>query len=322
MPLETFTGPNITGLLANARRAIGADAVLLSVRRVGDHRAAGFEIVAADPTTASVARPQRRPPAGVPAAPATAPTRPLRPAPAPAPAPPRRAVSAVPLPAGLLSMTPLLTSPGARRRREPVVVALVGPTGAGKTTTIAKLARHPKVFDGLPVGVLCLDTYRIGAVEQLRIYAEISGLPLEVAYEAADLQRALRRLRDCEIVLVDTAGRGPAGLKDSVETRAQLERLEPAEVHLTLPAGLQPLLARRVLADHRAYGVTHVLATKLDEYPGDATVFEIAAESGLPMRWFTNGQEVPMDLQHAAPRFLEATARASGAGNLQGAAAA
>jgi len=197
-------------------------------------------------------------------------------------------------------MAPLLANAVGRRKQEPVVIALVGPTGAGKTTTIAKLARHPRVFRGLPVGLLCLDTYRVGAVEQLAIYADIAQLPLEVAHEPGDLPRALRRLRGCEIVLVDTAGRGPASRADSAETRAQLESLRPAEVHLTLPAGLDRRHARRVIADHTPYGVTHLIATKLDEFPEDGTVFALADELGLPMRWTTNGQEVPMDLLSAA----------------------
>jgi flagellar biosynthesis protein FlhF len=184
------------------------------------------------------------------------------------------------------------------------VIALVGPTGAGKTTTVAKLATHPRVFGGTQVGILCLDTYRIGAVEQARIYAEIARLPFAVAYDARDAEAALRRLSGCETVLVDTAGRGPRLREDAVETWSALRALLPSEVHLTLPAGIQPRLARRVLAQHRGAGVTHLLATKLDECPDDLGVFELALEHGLPMRWITDGQEVPGDLQPALPALL------------------
>jgi flagellar biosynthesis protein FlhF len=262
MPLESFTGPDIPVLLARAHATIGADAVVVSLRRRAAPGATGFELVAADPLTATSARVWR---------PDLAPRR-------------------SPSPAALPS----------RRNGRPAVVAVVGPTGAGKTTTVAKLANHPDAFGDRAAGLLCLDTYRVGAVEQLKLYAELSGLPLEVAYESRDLAVALRRLRDCDVVLVDTAGRGPQGQGDTDATYEQLRRLAPAETHLVLPAGLQPPLARRVVEDHRERGVTHLLASKLDECPGDDTAFRLAAELGLPMRWVTDGQEVPRDLRLAS----------------------
>jgi len=188
-----------------------------------------------------------------------------------------------------------------------LVIALVGPTGAGKTTTIAKLANHPEAFGRRRVGLLCLDTYRIGAVEQSRIYAELSGLPLEVAHELRDLGAAVRRLSSCDVVLVDTAGRGPRSAADSDVTQGFLRQLRPAEVHLVLPAGLQPGLARRLVADYQRRTLTHLLPTKLDEYPDDLTPFQLAGEAGLSARWFTNGQDVPFDLRPAGPFLVRAT---------------
>jgi flagellar biosynthesis protein FlhF len=187
-----------------------------------------------------------------------------------------------------------------------VIVALVGPTGAGKTTTIAKLANHPEVFGTWTVGLLSLDTYRVGAVEQSRIYAELAGLPFEVAYEESEVADALARLGRREVVLVDTAGRSPRRADDLDATRRQLEQLGPDEVHLVLPAGLQPSHARRMLAEYRPLGVTHLLATKLDECPDDPTVFALAADRGLPMRWAATGQEVPNDLSAAADAAVRA----------------
>jgi flagellar biosynthesis protein FlhF len=188
------------------------------------------------------------------------------------------------------------------------IIALVGPTGAGKTTTIAKLANHPRVFGKQSVGLLCLDTYRIGGAEQLRIYAELSHLPIEVCYDEEDLAGALRRLEDCELILVDTAGRGPRGAADQAATRAQLARLRPDEVHLTLPAGLQPPLVEQLVREYQSRGVTHLLATKLDEYPEEQTTFQLAHAIGLPMRWVTNGQTVPDDIG-PAPAPLAQVAR-------------
>jgi flagellar biosynthesis protein FlhF len=194
-----------------------------------------------------------------------------------------------------------------RDRRGPRVIAIVGPTGSGKTTTIAKLANHEDVFGRDRVGLICLDTYRVGAIEQSRAYAELSRLPLEVAYETRDLTRALTRLRDRDVVLVDTAGRAPSRPGDLREMRELLDALAPSEVHLTLPAGLDPRRARAVITQHRVLGVTHLLATKVDEFPNDTVVRALAAETGLPMRWMTTGQEVPADLAWAgAPLPQEA----------------
>jgi len=267
VPTETFCGPDFPTLLAQAQAMFGEDAVVLSSRRVSADPAAGFELVAADP--ASPSAPRR-----------TAP-RPVR-EPARTPMTPGRAVDL------------------AVRGGPQLVIALVGPTGAGKTTTIAKLANHPQVFGGHSVGLLCLDSYRVGAVEQSRIYAELSRIPLEVVYETRELKRALRRLGGCEVVLVDTAGRGPAARGDVAATRVALRELAAHEVHLTLPAGLQPRLARRLVADFREWGVTHLLPTKLDELPGDTSLFDLAASCGLPARWAADGQEVPADLRAAA----------------------
>jgi flagellar biosynthesis protein FlhF len=202
--------------------------------------------------------------------------------------------------------------PGTRLSRAvgPLVIALVGPTGAGKTTTIAKLATHPEAFGRHRVGLLCLDTYRIGAVEQSRVYAELGGFPLEVAYDLSDLDAAMHRLRACDVVLVDTAGRGPRNAADQETTLSFLRRLRPDEVHLVLPAGLEPSLARRLVVDGSSRAATHLLPTKLDEFPEGVALFEIAADAGLPARWFTNGQEVPFDLRPAGPFVRQAGRRA------------
>jgi flagellar biosynthesis protein FlhF len=258
MPHERFEGPELSALLARARRRLGEDAVMLSVRRVSGPAGSGYELVAADARGAA----------------------------------PRAAGAARP---GAWAMRPSARG----RRTAPQIIALVGPTGAGKTTTIAKLANHPHVFGGWPAGLLCLDTWRIGAVEQLREYAEISGHPFEVAYDERDVEAAMKRLARCDVVLVDTAGRGPAQADEAATLLAPLAVHGPLEVHLVLPAGLRLEHARRVRVHHRGFGITHLLGTKLDECPDETAMFELAAESGLPMRWIADGQEVPRHLRSA-----------------------
>ena len=271
MPRETFRGSDIPSLMASARIALGADAAVIAVRRLPAADGSGFELDAADPATAASA------------------TRNT--------AEPKR---------GLMGMRPGRALLHARQGNGPGVMALVGPTGAGKTTTIAKLATNRRVFGGMGVGLLCLDTYRVGAEEQLRVYAELARLPMAVAYEPREVAKALARFSDLETVLVDTAGRGPRQHDDAEAAAALLREAAPAEVHLALPAGLDPRHARRVLARHRPFGVTHLLLTKTDEFPEDTVVMDLALERGLPMRWLTDGQEVPGDLQNAQAAVLAA----------------
>jgi flagellar biosynthesis protein FlhF len=278
VPLESFTGRAVDALLTRARQRLGPDAEIIAVR---SHKTAEgvtrYEVLATDAATAREERRRMAPDGG---------SHPL-----------------------------LKSSPGpddfARHREQdpsPRIVAFVGPTGVGKTTSIAKLATHPEFFRRKQVGLLCLDTYRVGAVDQIRTYAEIADLPLEVVYDSTDLASALRRLSDRDLILVDTPGRGPRLHADTQQVRQWLSQLSPAETHLVLPAGLQPELARRTVEAHRAHGITHLLATKLDEAPDDWSLFDLAAEFRLPMRWMADGQEVPRDLKAAAPRLLAAVA--------------
>jgi flagellar biosynthesis protein FlhF len=174
-------------------------------------------------------------------------------------------------------------------------IALVGPSGAGKTTTAIKLALHADAFGRRDVGLITLDTYRAAGVEQLGTYAEIAGLPLEVAYDAADMTRALDSLSDCDTIIIDTPARGLRGATE-IEWRALLNAAKPTEVHLVIAATMRLDLAFAVREAHEWCGVTHSLITKLDEVPDRTGLRELRERLGLPIRWFTNGQEVPHDV--------------------------
>lgn len=190
----------------------------------------------------------------------------------------------------------------------PRIIALVGPTGSGKTTTIAKLALNQTAFGGQTVGLLSLDTHRAGSAEQLGVYSRAAGIRMETVYQLKEVGKALRRLRKCEVILVDTPGRGPAKHKDTETVSEILKGLSPHEVHLVLSEGTRNSHIKRIVAEYESRGVTHLLGTKLDEYPGERRVEALASELGLPVRWLATGQDIPNDLM----TINEVSATASG----------
>jgi flagellar biosynthesis protein FlhF len=206
---------------------------------------------------------------------------------------------------------PARSSDGSASR--PLRLALVGPTGAGKTTTAVKLALSPSAFGARKVGLLTLDTFRVGALEQIQTYADVGGLPLEVVYRAREVESALARLAHCDVVLIDTPGRGPRATAEEDEWRDVLRTLKPDEVHLVLPATLRTDVAESMCDAYQHAGVTHMLLSKLDEVPFESGVVELASRLGLRSRWVTDGQAVPTDLRIAVPRLLDSLGRSAGA---------
>jgi flagellar biosynthesis protein FlhF len=192
---------------------------------------------------------------------------------------------------------------GGRGRFGPYIVALVGPTGAGKTTTAAKLALHPEAFGERHVGLVTLDTFRVGAIEQMQALAEIAGIKLEVVYDQREVVGALKRLDSCDVVIVDTPGRGPRAKDDAAQWQALLKPLAPDEVHLVVPATVRADIAVALRAAYAPVAPTHVIISKADEAPEDGGLAALAAALDLPARWITDGQAIPDDL-HSARRIL------------------
>lgn len=204
------------------------------------------------------------------------------------------------------------THPGERR-----VVALVGPTGVGKTTTIAKLAAGFRIEARRRVGMVTIDTFRIAAVQQLRAYAEIMDLPMEVVERPDQMQDALNRLGDVDLVLIDTAGRSPRSDARIDQLVELLRTAQPDETHLVLSATSAPATIESVLRGFAPVRPTAAIITKLDEAASTAGVLSamVAADSSasVPLSYLTNGQQVPDDIAIAEPdallsRFLPARA--------------
>jgi flagellar biosynthesis protein FlhF len=179
------------------------------------------------------------------------------------------------------------------------IVALAGPTGAGKTATIAKLAANFKLRQRLRVGLVSVDTYRIAAVEQLRTYSEIIDVPFKVAASPREMAAVLSEMGTVDLVLVDTVGRSPRDEIRINELKTYLNEAGNCEVHLVLAAGSSSHSLLAATQRFGAIGATRLLFTKLDEATTLGGVLTCAARSGNPVSYLTTGQDVPDNIEIA-----------------------
>lgn len=184
-------------------------------------------------------------------------------------------------------------------------VALVGPTGVGKTTTLAKLAAR-FVLDGeCSVALITADTYRIAAVDQLKTYADILNIPLEVVYTPADLERALAKHADKSLVLIDTAGRSPKNV-EQIQELQQLLAVDPTiETYLVLSCTTKYFDAVDIVENFSNCAGERIIFTKLDESTNLGTAFNLLYQfPRLSMSYITIGQNVPDDIELVNPQKL------------------
>ncbi len=203
------------------------------------------------------------------------------------------------------------------RDGRPLTIALVGPTGVGKTTTVAKLAATYKLRQNKRVGLLTTDTYRIAAVEQLRTYAEIIGLPLRVVNSPGEMADACAALADCDIVLIDTAGRSPSDAGRLDELRAFTNAARPHETHLVLSGASSQAVMLQAAARFACVEPNRVILTKLDETVNLGVIVNVLRQVPLKLSYVTNGQEVPDHIEvgaasRLAERMLEPLAAQAG----------
>ncbi len=194
---------------------------------------------------------------------------------------------------------PIRVTPGRCR-----LAALVGPTGVGKTTTIAKLAANFRLKEKRRVGLITVDTYRIAAVEQLRTYADIIDLPMHVVSTPREMRETVAEMSHLDLILLDTAGRSP---KDEVriqELKMFLAEANADEVHLVLSSVAAARTLEQTAERFAAVGTTALILTKLDEASGLGNVLPLLRSGGLPLSYLTNGQSVPDDIETADAREL------------------
>jgi len=184
------------------------------------------------------------------------------------------------------------------------VVALVGPTGVGKTTTVAKLAANMKLKNNLRVGLVTIDTYRIAAVDQLKTYAEIIEVPLRTVLTPQEMHQAIYAMRGMDVILIDTVGRSQNDRLRLNQLRGFLTAADADEVHLVVSATANRRCVSNVLTQFCPLGANRVIITKLDEAEAYGVVLNVAESCKLPLSYVSAGQEVPDDINRADPHEL------------------
>jgi flagellar biosynthesis protein FlhF len=201
---------------------------------------------------------------------------------------------------GSLVRTGGTVRPGERR-----VLALVGPTGVGKTTTLAKIAGQACFHQGLSVALVSSDSYRVFGAQHLAAFAALMGLPFFAVGSVAEMRALLsERLADADLVLIDTSGRSPNDPVGITEIQQLLGVCPDLDVHLALSANTRARDLARAVDAFSVLPVRHLVFTKLDEATSRGGLFTTALKARCPVSWLGTGQEVPDDLEAATSSAL------------------
>ncbi|MBH0201284.1 MAG: hypothetical protein HP496_03020 [Nitrospira sp.] len=196
----------------------------------------------------------------------------------------------------------------------PSIGLLIGPSGAGKTAVAAKLASYYRIEQRKSVALITFNTYRETAVEQLRRYARVVGVPFACAVSARQVHEGLRRHRQVDLVLIDMPGIGSSDLALADELRRLLPP-EAVTTHLVFPASIREQELCRITKQLRDLPQLRLLFTKLDETESFGTIFEVAHQTGVPLSYWSIGRRVPGDIEVASSERLAALLTAEQAGD-------
>ncbi|SMP47362.1 flagellar biosynthesis protein FlhF [Anoxynatronum buryatiense] len=177
------------------------------------------------------------------------------------------------------------------------MIVFVGPTGVGKTTTIAKLAARASLNEGKSVGLISADTYRIAAVEQLRTYADILNIPLRVIYQASEVGEAIKQLSHLDLIMIDTAGRSHQDDQQMNELMGLLEQIPQKEIYLLLSCTTRQQDIRDILEKYQFLDDYKIIITKIDEASAFGTLVNVPVLTSKPISFMTTGQSVPDDIE-------------------------
>lgn len=177
------------------------------------------------------------------------------------------------------------------------IIVLVGPTGVGKTTTIAKLAGKFSLIEKKKVGLITVDTYRIGAVEQLRTYADIMGIPFSVVITLKEMDEAIKSMSDCDVILVDTTGRSSKNEMQLSELRAFVEKTGTENINLVISCTTKDKDIEAIVNGYSKLNYKSLIITKLDETTTYGSIINIMNYANKAACYFTIGQNVPDDIK-------------------------
>lgn len=199
------------------------------------------------------------------------------------------------------------TAPGIQLRegRKPLVAMFIGPTGVGKTTTIAKIATHFSLHEHRRVAIVTADTFRMAATDQIRRYGDILGVPVHVVETPEDMEDVMAKLAGVDLVLVDTAGRSPQNREQILQMRGMVEAAKPDEIHLVISLTTKYVDVMSIIGRFGLVPVNRVILTKVDETKHYGLVLNISMKfSMFSIAYVTTGQAVPDDLEAADPARL------------------
>ncbi|MCK5322816.1 MAG: flagellar biosynthesis protein FlhF [Desulfobulbaceae bacterium] len=188
--------------------------------------------------------------------------------------------------------------------KSPTVIALVGATGVGKTTTVAKIAAWFSLRERYRVALISMDCYRIGATDQLRTYAQIMGLQCEIVLRKKDLVKAVAKQSDKDLIIVDTAGKSPYDSHHVSELANWFEPLDSINPYLVLSATTKKEDLASITKAYGPLSVNGLILTKLDETRAYAGLCQQVVSSSLPVSCVCTGQRVPEDFQMASDQFI------------------
>lgn len=183
-------------------------------------------------------------------------------------------------------------------------IALVGPTGVGKTTCIAKLAVVSKIIHKLKVGLISIDTYRLGAIDQLRIFSEISDIEMAVAYQPEEMPKLIKKFKGKDLVFIDTVGRNQKAKESLDSIKKFLDAAEVDETILVLNSTSSSKNLNDVAEKFKPLNYNSVIFSKVDEAVAFGNILNISVNHNVPVMFLTNGQVIPDDILSVNPSFL------------------
>ncbi len=191
-----------------------------------------------------------------------------------------------------------------QKGKEKKIISFVGPTGVGKTTCIAKLALISKIIHKLDIGLITMDTYRLGALDQLKIFSEISNIELEIAYEPKDIVSAVRKFKTKDLIFIDTVGRSQNNLELLKDIKQFVSSVKVDETFLVLNSTSSLKNMLDIAEKFEIFNYNGLIFTKLDESVSFGNLLNLSSKIEIPIKFLTNGQTIPDDIIAADSDFV------------------